>query len=157
MVITIKVNVRANQAIQLINNLKFKLPREVSESGFDFAKLVQRNMRLELTKQRLRWRNKLWSGVQARRQTRNRSVVVVPRHGIWLDSMRPHFVKLKRGRLIRRWAMEKGNERIKAVAKREGSIRVKPHPWIDTPIARSITNLNSIIRKRADKALRESG
>ncbi len=156
MVIAFKITVQANQAMDLINNIAFKLPKEVSEGGFDYAKLVQRNMRLELTNKNLKWRNKLWSGVQARKQTKTRSVVVMPMYGVFLDSMRPHFVKLKRGRLIRRWAMEKGTKRVKAIAKREGSIWVEAHPWIDAPIARSLVNLNSIIRKRADKALSES-
>lgn len=156
MVIALKIIADTGKAEMLLSNISVKLPKEVAEAGYDLTKLAQRNLRLELTRQNLVWRKKLWNRIQARRISRNVSQLFIPIHGIRLDRMKPHWVKLKRSRLIRQWAMMKGNERVKNIAKRQGSIYVKPHPWIDAPIAKSLLNIRNILRTRADKALLDS-
>lgn len=153
MAVALKINVRAEEAINGVRGIHMKLPGNLGKAGFVFAKRVQRNMRAELTMQGLIWSRRLWRGIQARRLSKYMSVVAVPIHGIRLDSMDPHFVKLKRGRLIRRWALQKGNENVRRVAMREGSIFVRPHPWIDRPIAVSYRALPSIVKKYADEAV----
>ena len=151
---TVRVDTKSLQ--NTLDNIEFNLPRGVADAGYDLCKNIQRNMRLELTKQNLRWRGNLWSGIQARRQTKMRSVVFVPIRGIWLDRMKPHAVQLKRGRLIRQWAMEKGSDRVKKIAERQGVIWVKPHPWIDYPYQLSLMRFPQILKNRADRAMIES-
>lgn len=153
MVTTIVINVKDQHALNKLNKIKHNLPRDMGEAGYFFSQTVERNMKLELNKQKLIWRGNLISRVQARRLSRFRSVVFVPQHGIYLDSMKPHYVKLKRGRLIRLWAMQKGNEALKKIAKREGSIYVKPHPWMDAPLNHSLDSLPSILQRYADKSV----
>ena len=79
----------------------------------------------------------------------------MPRYGVALDRMRPHWVKLKRGRLIRQWAYEKGNYFVRAAATAQRSIYVKPKHFIQGPVDRTIADLPKILRRHLDKAVNE--
>ncbi len=154
MVIAVKVTIRNQQAFDNINKIVLKMPDNIADAGHEFAKLVQRNLRLELTRNQTIWRRKLWNNIQARKKSKFRSEVFMAQEGVWLDRAKPHHVKLKRGRLIHRWAMQKGREHIQRIAQREGSIYVRPHPFIDSAMARSFNRLRPILKRRADKALK---
>lgn len=154
MVVAIQIDARAKEAINLINNIKVKVPKEIDEGGFEFAELNQRNLRAQLTRNRTIWRRKLWASIQARRLSKNRSIVVMANYGVWLDRARPHWVKLKRGRNIHKWAMKKGSPGLKAAAKAQRSIYVRPHPFIDEAYAKSLTRLPVILQRRLNKGLR---
>lgn len=156
MVLAFRITINSRNAQNVLSNVSVNIPNECAEAGHDLIKLMQRNMRYEVTRQGLVWRGKLWNGIQARRKSKNRSELVVPSYGVSLDSMNPHMVKLKKGRLIRLWAMQKGNSYLKQVAKRQGSIMVHPHPWIDKSMVGSLERFPDILKRRADKAMRES-
>ena len=156
MTTSFRIDTNAQKAEVLLHNISVELPKEMAEAGYDITKLAQRNLRLELTRQHLIDTGRLWQGVRAVKQSNNRSVVTIPKHGVHLDSMRPHYVKLKRGRLIREWAKRKGNLYIKSALKGEQSIEVKPHPWIDAGLQRSLINIRSILRRRAKNAMDKS-
>ncbi len=153
MVISVKIDIRNRQAFDRINKIALRMPDDIADAGHEFAKLVQRNLRLQLTQNQTIWRRKLWNSIQARRKSKFRSEVFMAQEGVWLDRASPHYVKLKRGRLIHRWAMQKGREHIQKIAAREGSIYVRPHPFIDVAMARSFNRLRPILKRRADKAL----
>ena len=129
--------------------------KHISEAGFEFTKLLQRNLRAHLTRKGNVWRRKLWNSIQARRASKKNSILVMSQAGVWLDQMRPHFVKLKKGRLIHRWAMQKGNQRVQAIAMREGSIFVRPHPFFSQVFARTIVSFPKLIKRRAARARKE--
>lgn len=153
MVILIKASSNSRQVINRINNIKTRLPKDVEDVGFLYAKSAQRNLRLQLTRNQTVWRKKIWNSIQARRVNKQNSIVVINREGIYLDSMRPHYVKLKRGRLIRQWALAKGNVRVQAIAKRQGSIYVKPHPFIDEALIRTQIKFKGILKARFKRAM----
>ena len=148
MTILLKVDDNTRTVETNITKLKERLSKDLTGSGFEYAKLAQRNLRLQLTRNRTRWRGLTWRSIRAVRETRNRSVVKIRREGIWLDSARPHFVKLKHGRLIRQWALQKGNDTIREIAKREGSIYVKPHPFIDKALTRTRIRFRKILQSK---------
>ena len=165
MVIAIKINVVNRQAINRVQNIIQKLPPNMEEAGFQYGKLVQRNMRRELTAQGLIWRRKLWNSIQARRATKTRTEVFMAREGVWLDSMKPHPVWLKKGRLITAWANDpkkglpiKHSFVMKKLSNITGQIErgimVKPHPWIANAMARSALGLNRIAKEHLDKTLK---
>lgn len=149
----IVVTVKNGQAFNRVNRIAVKLPDAVSKSGFEFTKAVQRNMRLELTRQGLLWGRRLWNSIKARQVSKNQSEVSMVNYGFFLDSMRPHYVKLKRGRNIRRWAFEKGNANVQEIAKRQGSVYVKPHPWIDNAYSRSLLSLRRIVQQNVRQSM----
>src|SRR3990167_3484587 len=88
--------------------------------------------------------------------------VAVRQYLIALDSMRPHFVSLKRGRSITRWAKQKlgitpvdeatGGE--KRVASR---IFVKPHPWLRSGNISAGKNVRAIAEFEISKAIKAKG
>lgn len=153
MTVIIKVDVNDRTVINKLNNINFKLPKDIENNGFEFAKLAQRNLRFQLTRNKTIWRKKIWNGTQARKVNKKVSTVVMPKEGIWLDRAKPHWVKLKRGRLIHRWALEKGNIFIKEIARREGSIYVKPHPFIDQALTKTQLSYRRILKNSLKKVV----
>jgi len=135
-----------------LNNVR-KLPKKINDVNFQMAKLIQRNLRVQLTRNKTIWRNKLWNSIQAKRKSKNISVVTMAKEGIYLDSMQPHYVKLKRGRLIRKWALEKGKPGVQKIAAREGSIFVKPHPFIDVALSKSLSKLSPNLRRTVKQTI----
>lgn len=147
------VEVKAQPVLRLFNDLQFKLPREASMILLDIAKLGQRNIRYQLTKNKTVWRGKLWGSINARMINKQNSIVAMSKEGLYLDRMTPHYVKLKRGRLIQRWALMKGAAGVQAVARRQGSIYVRPHPFIDVSVAKTINGIDRILMKRLNRAI----
>ena len=107
MVVIVKTQIRNRQAFDRVNNKIIKLPKDIADAGHEFARLMQRNLRLNLTKNQTIWRRNLWNSIQAKRRSKFMSEVVMAQYGIWLDRAKPHYVSLKRGRLITLWAMQK--------------------------------------------------
>lgn len=166
MAVAVQITVTNQRALNRISNILFKLPEEVAEASMDFLKLMQRNLRREVTIRGHIWRNKLWNSIQARKLSKDRSVLVMSKEGIFLDRMTPHWVKLKKGRLIREWVKKKGFEflrvqtryGIQAVPKEvalkyEKSIFVKPDPFFDHVFARTLINFPAILKRRTTMAL----
>lgn len=153
MVVAVKVTVKNPQVIDKLNNQVLKLPKDINDSGFQFLKLLQSNLRRTLTIKGHRWRDKVWDSIQARRINKKESVLVISKEGIFLDRAKPHRVRLKRGCLIREWAFQKGHSGVKEAAKRQGVIFVKPHPFIDETISKTFIRLQPILRRRLQKSL----
>lgn len=76
------------------------------------------------------------STTRTKRIGKNNYVIIMPIHGKFLDSMRPHTVWLKRGRLITKWARDRGIKGfvMKNLSEQMGTtergISVRPHPFI---------------------------
>lgn len=72
--------------------------------------------------------------------------IKMPLYGLALDRQRRHWVSLKRGRKITRWAKKYG---IKAKA-----IRVRRYPFINKGYRRMLGHANIIVNRMADKIVR---
>ena len=156
MVIVAKVSVKNLKAFNRVSGIVRKLPKNIADGGYEFAKLYERNLKIALETGGHIWRGTsggLLRTIMARRTSKNRSEVFMPRYGIALDRMKPHFVKLKRGRMIRQWALTKGNDRVKMVAAGEGSIWVRPHPYINAAFSKSFANLRKILKRKLTQSL----
>lgn len=94
------------------------------------------------------WRGNLISqrGIQPKKIGKNNYGIAIIRTGVMLDSMQPHFVSLKRGRLITQWARQKG---IKG-----RSIFVRPHPFIDSGFRMMVNKLSLTANKIGNKIIR---
>lgn len=153
MVIQVKVDIRNRQAINKINKKVIKLPKAIGDAGFEFSKRVQMIERLALTRGKNIFTGKAWNSIKAIRRSKFVSEVKMSQRAFWLDSMRTHFVQLKMGRNIHKWALAKGSNKIKRIAMREGFITVRAHPFVADSIATATRNLKSILQRHADKAL----
>lgn len=91
--------------------------------------------------------------------------VVVNQHLIELDSMRPHWVSLKRGRSITRWAKSKGivpQNRTGFMPMIQSSnyafpLFVRPHPWIKHANISAGKNVRTIAVNEINKVIRRKG
>lgn len=88
--------------------------------------------------------------------------VIVPSYLIALDRMKPHWVSLKRGRTITKWAEEKlgiiptwkargGERRI------QSKLFVKPHHWIRSANIKAGMQVRNIAEFDVNQFLKEKG
>ena len=76
--------------------------------------------------------------------------VVVPSYFVALDSMKPHWVSLKRGRSITQWAKAK-------LGVNSGKVFVRPHPWIRSANIRAGMKIRAIAEWEISKTIRARG
>lgn len=153
MTITFKVTSNGKQIASKMGDLAVRITKQVETSTFDMAVHTQKMLRRQLVENGNIFRKRAWRSITAKKLGKNQSTVSMSQQAEWLDRMKPHWVKLKRGRVIHRWAMAKGNAGVKAIAKRQGSIFVRPHPFVEEGFQKSIISYNKILRKRVQKAL----
>ena len=144
--VRIKVNDKATPYIKRITT---RIPIEAGLSGWNMAqkgaKLLKRQARIAGIKD---WRRKLLSrnGIKAKKLSKFTYGVQIPLYGVKLDSMRPHKVALKPGRLITQWARDKG---IKARV-----ITVRPHPFIEAGWRNLVNSIPTELERMINKILR---
>jgi len=149
MSIAVRVRVKGVENVKtLMQKLPVNMQEDIGNANYNYTKIAANNMKAQLMKTSQRWRNKIFRGIRAQKMSKFTSVVKIPIEGVWLDSMRPHWVSLKRGRLITQWAREKG-----FVGK---SIFVHPHPFINTALKKSRRNLPKELKRGVRKAFRRS-
>lgn len=151
--IAIKVRADTRRVENRLSNISLRVPKEIGEGGYEFCKAVQKSIRIRLAMGGHIWRRKLYESVKAQRMSKNVSVLKMAAHGVFLDQMTPHRVQLKRGRLIWRWAMQKGNAAVQAIAARQGIIWVRPHPFFDAAYTNSLIKLRPILARRLKRGV----
>ena len=76
--------------------------------------------------------------------------VVVPSNLIALDMMKPHWVSLRRGRSITRWAQQK-------LGKVSGKVFVRPHPWMKSANISAGKNVRVMAESELNSAIKRKG
>ncbi len=154
MAIAVNVHIKGIENVQrLARTLPVNLQEDIGNANYEYTKMVERNLKNQLMRASERWHGKIFNGIRAQRMSKFRSVVKMPIEGVYLDSMRPHWVSLKRGRLITQWADDKG---IKGYGVTGNAVYVRPHPFINTALNKSRRNLSKELRKGVRKAIRRS-
>lgn len=146
--IIIDVSVDMGRLRDRLHNISRNMPKNMGDAGYELMRKFAMNLRAQVMMKNLIWRRNLLRGIRAEKKNQNMSYVKMPLYGIYLDRMRPHWVSLKRGRLITQWARDKGI--------RARGVYVKPHPFIVEGMTRTYPQINQIIKTYADKAVRES-
>ena len=140
------------QAKKLIKDLNFRIPRKVARtlSRKIITDAYQRGLRESINRRHLKWTEDL-SRLKVEPKGKESYVIKAPAYGVFLDSMKTHWVSLyketpAKASLIK-WAEEKFETRPRA-------IQVKGHPWIqagirygDRKAAKIIRNSDKIINK----------
>lgn len=176
MVLAVKISQRGTDLEHLFRVLPEKLSTTMDQAVFTYAGLVAGAMRKELLIDPLRPitsdRANAARFIQPKRRSRFRSDVVMPRSLFFLDTMRPHFVSLKRGRKVTRWAKKYyGSATItgrstaipglKTVSRRggkvsKGALWVTPHPFTNKALTKVRRRLEPELKKGVRKAFRNS-
>lgn len=129
------------------------MPDEMGEATYQSAKYQAQNMKLKLRQENRIFDGNLINSIEARKVSKNLSVVEMDDHGLYLDRMRPHAVWLRKGSYVWEWAMIKGNAKVKKIASRQGYLWVEPHPFLQAATDKTSTKLNSIFERRIRNAL----
>ena len=157
--IILKLDVKP--VLKVHGGYKRTLPAGMRRGAWLSTQRMQKAIRQEIRKKKLIWRGKLLKKTQARKISKNIFGIAMPYYGPYLDSMRTHWVALKRGRLITRWAEDRRKEKG-LFLKSEGqsaskAIRVKKHPFIDKPVTKVERKTKRIVEKEINKAIRKKG
>lgn len=124
--------------------------KEIGKGMFKIAKNKQRGLRTQLRMVSKRWNNEIFTGIKARKMSDNRSIVVIPQKGVWLDSMKPHWVPLNPGWDITKWANARGYKG------KSGGIFVRPHPFILRGLSRGEKGKEKIYKESMRLAINNS-
>jgi hypothetical protein len=142
MVVVTTVTINRSQLNKSKDFLK-KHNKEIKKLPHAYAKRSASNMRRQvLMQQKKAPRNKAANNIRAVKLSGVTSAVKMPLKLIYLDRMKPHYVSLKRGRAITRWARKyydgtprsAGRSRVRRGPRGgiKGFLYVTPDPFIRT-------------------------
>ena len=146
----IEIKVYAKDAINMLEGYQKTIPAGARRGVWNVTRRLQKELRAEVLNQGLIWRGKLLKSIQARKLSENVYGIFMPKYGEYLDSMPTHWVSLRRGRLITRWAMDK-------LGKKAGAIQVHAHPFIQKPLMKVRRQAKGIVEKEINRAIRKKG
>lgn len=151
------VEVDTRRATRLFQNLQFKIPEASRDIQKEFGSSLIRRLRRELTVQNLKFTNTLYNRLKWT-QKKDYGYLTMPIYGEFLDRGKPHWVSFKRRVRLMRWAMSKGNLNVQLQLQRgaKGAIFVRPHPWIDAPLYRTINAIPELAQRVLDRKLNEA-
>ena len=127
------------KARSFFKNIDKNAKRVIGDGVFKTCSNIANEIRIEVIRKDLIWTTRLHKSIRAKRFSILKSGVLVQKYGVQLDSMKPHFINLKKGRKITKWAKKK---KIKAK-----TLFVKPHPFIDAGLKRGLTKSKTIMEK----------
>jgi hypothetical protein len=166
MVIAITINERGlRSAVQSLNRIR-NIPNVVPKAQLEWGQVLERDMKNSARDAGLsNFSGTLISGRGIRyEQAQNGRIgrLFIRLYGIWQDSMKPHFVTLKRSRkVLLSWAQQSRSQAIRLMAediasgrRRQGAIYVKPHPWIKAGYRRARPKLRTILIRHVRDALK---
>ena len=140
-----------------------EFPKAVGDAGFEIAQRAERNLKRSIQRHNLMWTGRLLRSVQARRLSKFRSAVFIPKYGIQLAEMEGHYVSLKRGRNIVKWTKDKFGSKVKSGRSKvsrtkrgvwKGALYVTPTRWINRPLSDARRASVSIMNKHLRRVVR---
>ena len=151
MVTAVKVQVNGlTKLTNYVNNLPIKTEKIGKRTAWNLTQFGAKALIQTAINAGIRpWRNRLLkygTGIEPRKLGKGSYGIFIPYYGIHLDRMSPHFVSLKKGRLITQWARQKG---INGKA-----IFVRPHPYVMMGFGKILNRLNVEVRKAGNKIVR---
>jgi len=167
MVVRIQINQGDLRRVQgRINGLQ-KLPVKMGEAGFEFSKVVAESIKRQFLidavpggSKRIRTSER----IKARKISKNKSIVVIPKSAHDLDTTRPRFVQLKPGSRMSKWARKyydgtPARRRKSKVffTKRgvpKGKIFITRHPFVNKGFNRVKGQLNTLLKRKLKETLK---
>ena len=150
-----------------LNRIKKRLPEMTRKGMRRWGKILVRDMKVSARRAGIRdfSRTLLTTGIRwDQGKKSDHGELFMRLHGVYLDSMAPHFVSVtrRRSRLLA-WAKLARSSSISRKARRleKGEIRrfsifVRPHPFIANGYRRARPKLRSILKQEASKAIQAS-
>ena len=108
-----------------------KLSAELKQLPHDIAQRQAKDLRAQFIWQTKKApRKNTASRMRAQKKSTNVSEVLIPQSASHLDSMKPHYVSLKRGRAITRWAQQNFDGKRHKNGKGLSGVRIGPRGGI---------------------------
>ena len=149
-------------------------PQDINDALFNYAKVVRQSLfKGAITDPRPLTPNRINAAtkIRAKRLSKFRSVITMPQSLIFLDSMKPHFVPLKKGRNITKWAKQNyngirvgGRSRVLRGPRggidyspgRKSALYVTPHVFIQKALTKERNKLPNEMRSGLKKGMSKS-
>jgi len=167
--IGVTVRVDSKDVEHLMRSLPKNMETHVGNATYAYALLARDAMRETLREGDSRpmttARFNASSSIKAKKLSKFRSVVMMPQKLIQLDSSRPHYVALGKGRRIDRWAKKyfgtatvSGRSRVYKGLRGgvKGFMYVTPMPFVNKALRRVRRRLTPELKKGVRKAFRAS-
>jgi len=146
--IAVELDVRDNGTLSYLKDLSVKVPKIGNREAWNLAQYGARELIDSAIEAGIRpWRKKLLTygtGIEPRKLAKGKYGIFIPHYGIKLDRMPPHYVSLKRGRLIQRWAKDK-------LGRTKGSVFVRPHPFVIRGFIKMMNRADLTAKRIANK------
>ena len=151
-------------ALVVLNRIKRRLPQMTREAIRKFGGVLVRDMKVSARRARIRRSLGVLQTTGIRWDQGKKSdigMLFIRLYGIYLDSMRPHYVNITRGRSrLLAWAKMSRSSRIRSKARKiesgelkKFSIYVKPHPFILRGYRTARPKLRSILKSKVNRAV----
>jgi len=163
MVLTIRDAKSALKAKAKLDRMVIGIPSWNSKAMMKWGKTLERDMKnsAKLAGIQNSTGELLSTGIQYRQRPRGRvGRLFILQRGVYLDSMRPHFVNITRSRTrLLAWASRSRNFGDEATKIRNNQLKshtifVRPHPFIDRGYKRSRPKLKSFIKTQYERGMR---
>lgn len=162
----VSVTIDATRVIQRLENTSKRIGPNSQLALWNLARTTAKAIREQyLMQAKNASRQKHSSRFMARRIDKNSVGVMMPRSAHRLDTMRPHYVSLKRGRRIVQWtrkyfgSMTKSGKSKVYTTKRGrvyGSLYVTPDPFVSKALRRVRSRYREILREAMSKTTRSA-
>jgi hypothetical protein len=168
----LKIIVDDAQFKRFMENLPKELEQEVSDATLEMAAVSAKEIRRQLLMQtKIAPRTRMANRIEARKLNKRESAVFIPIKAHFLDTMIPHWVALKRGRLITNWTKKYYGRMVKTGRskvfrgprggilfneQRRSYLWVTPDPFVNEGQSRARRQYDDILKRRTKKALEEA-
>ena len=146
MVVAVTVQVKDHGTFNYLRELERKTKKVGLRETWNLTQFGARMIKEEHQRTSTKFRGKISKGIRAKKLKRATYGITIPIEGIYLDRMAPHWVALKRGRLITQWAKQKG-----IVAR---AIKVHAHPFVQAGFMRMVNRADITANRIANKIVR---
>lgn len=141
----VEVKIRDNGLItqnKLVRNLTRRTIKIGARETWNLTQFGAKKIREAHAQTSESWKGKITRGIKAKKLKQLTYGISFNKEAMALDRMKPHWVSLKRGRLITQWARDRG---IKA-----RSIKVHAHPYIELGFTRMLNRLDIVVNRIAN-------
>jgi len=166
-IITISTQGDFFRTVKTLNRMKKNLPKMTKEGMRRWGRILERDMRQSARDANIRDLTGILQSTGIRYEQGVRSNVgylFIRLYGVYLDSMRPHFVNVHRRRTrLLLWAKLSGSSSIRRKAimveqrkLNKFSIYVRPHPFIAQGYRKARPKLKPVLKRVAQRAINNS-
>ncbi len=145
MAMAVTVTMKGN-GLAFMRELVTRIPKIGLRETWNVTRFGAKVIRGQHQKTSVRFKGKISKGIRAKKLKKATYGITIPVEGIYLDRMAPHWVALKRGRLITEWARQRG------IVGR--AIKVHAHPFIQVGFMRMVNRADIIANRIANRIVK---